>query len=150
MDFKKLLFHLNKNNLTLSTIESLTGGAFAYFFTQTPGASSAFVKSIVTYSNEAKIEAGVNRDILNQYGAVSSEVALEMLNCLETEVAISFTGNAGPEAMDNKPVGRVYIGIKFLDDYEIIEFNFEGDRDSIREQSLKAALDILETNFQNL
>ena len=150
MNFKSLLDNLTKHNLTISTIESLTGGGFAYFFTQTPGASKVFVKGLVTYSNEAKIDAGVNKDILKQYGAVSKEVALEMVSTLDTDIVISFTGNAGPDAMDDKPVGRVYIGIKFMEDIEILEFNFEGDRDQIREQSIKAALDILEKNFQKL
>ena len=140
MELTKLVNKLIDNNLTISTIESLTGGGFAYFFTKVPGASASFKKGIVTYSNEAKIDAGVDRDILNQFGAVSNEVALEMLNTLyETDIAISFTGNAGPEAMDDKPVGRVYIGIRINNDVWVEEYNFTGTREEIRLQSIEEA-----------
>ena len=140
MELNKLVNKLIDNDLTISTIESLTGGGFAYFFTKVPGASATFKKGLVTYSNEAKIDAGVDKDILKQYGAVSNEVALEMLNTLyETDVAISFTGNAGPDAMDDKPVGRVYIGIRIKNDIWIEEYNFTGSRDEIRLQSIEKA-----------
>ena len=145
MTFKQLVELLKQKELTISSIESLTGGGFAYFITKEAGASSVFNKGLVTYSNEAKIDAGVDKDILKQFGAVSKEVALEMVNCLnETEIAVSFTGNAGPTAMDDKPVGRVYIGVRYLDETLINEYNFKGDRDSIRNQSLKAALTMIE------
>jgi PncC family amidohydrolase len=150
MNFKTLVNNLEKNNMTISTIESLTGGGFAYFFTQTPGASSVFRKAIVTYSNEAKIEAGVDKDVLKQFGAVSREVALEMVQTLDTDVAISFTGNAGPAAMDDQPVGKVFIGIKFNDEIEINEFDFEGTREEIRQQSIEQALKLTNKKFQNI
>ena len=149
MSFTKLIKILNDKSYTISTIESLTGGGFAYFLTQVPGASSVFEKSLVTYSNESKMEAGVNKDILKQYGAVSNEVALEMLSLLDSDIAISFTGNAGPISMDDKPVGRVYIGIRILDKIEILEFNFKGDREEIRKQSIEAILYYLLEYFQN-
>lgn len=107
---------LTSKNLTLSSAESCTGGMFASAVTDVPGISKSFERGIVTYSNEAKIsELGVSRETLDRYGAVSEEVALEMVEGLKkvsgSDVCISVTGVAGPDGgTEEKPVGLVYIG----------------------------------------
>lgn len=108
---------LMKKGLTLSCAESCTGGMFAAAVTDIPGISSVFQRGLVTYSNEAKMdELGVRGETLEQFGAVSSETALEMVEGLKrvsgSDVCISVTGIAGPSGgTPEKPVGLVYIGL---------------------------------------
>lgn len=107
---------LMEQNLSLSSAESCTGGMFASAVTSISGISKIFDRSIVTYSNEAKMqELGVNKETLDTYGAVSEETAREMAEGLYrvsgSDVCISVTGIAGPEGGSaEKPVGLVYIG----------------------------------------
>ena len=85
--------------------------------TDIPGISAVFDRSLVTYSNQAKVdELGVNPETLEQYGAVSEQTALEMAEGVRrkagTDIGISVTGIAGPDGgTDEKPVGLVYIGL---------------------------------------
>ena len=113
---KELFEELKKRNLRLSAAESLTGGLFSASITSVPGASSVFVGANVTYANDAKEALGVKQETLDKYGAVSQETAKEMAISVgdyhKTDVSVSFSGNAGPDAMEGKPVGEVYIGIK--------------------------------------
>lgn len=109
---KKLL----KKNLSISSAESCTGGMFAAALTGISGISKVFDRSLVTYSNEAKMqELGVREETLKAHGAVSEETAREMAEGLYrvsgSDVCISVTGIAGPEGGSaEKPVGLVYIG----------------------------------------
>ena len=83
--------------LTISTAESCTGGMIASKLIEVPGISKNFIESIVSYSNEAKIKRlKVKKETLEKYGAVSEEVAREMLAGLNTDIGISTTGIAGP------------------------------------------------------
>lgn len=136
---------LKKNNMKVAFCESCTGGLISSKFTRIPGASEVFDRAYVTYSNLSKIEdLGVSKDILNQYGAVSKETALEMakglLNKTNVDIALSITGIAGPSGgSETKPVGLVYIGICTKDASTVIESLFSGDRISIQNKAyLKA------------
>ena len=105
-----------RKNLKLATAESCTGGLIAAAFTELAGSSGAFERGFVTYSNAAKIEMlGINPSTLEQFGAVSPEVALEMvqgaLRRSAADVALSVTGIAGPGGSQFKPEGRVCFGI---------------------------------------
>ncbi len=112
---KKLL----KNNITISSAESCTGGLFAGKITEIPGISAVFDRGLVTYSNKAKIEElGVKETTINTHGAVSKETALEMAEGLYrvsgSKLCISVTGVAGPDGgTDEKPVGLVHFGIMY-------------------------------------
>ena len=77
------------------------------------GVSEVFNEGLRSYSNEAKIKRlGVKKETLDKYGAVSEEVAKEMVKGLTTDVALSTTGIAGPYGgREEKPVGLVYMGI---------------------------------------
>lgn len=134
--------NLKKLNYTISTGESCTGGLIASKLVEVPGASKVFIEGLVTYSNEAKIERlGVNKEIINKYGAVSEETAREMVLGLKTDVGISVTGIAGPEGgTEEKPVGLVYIGIRVKDDIYIHRMLFKGDREKIRNKSVLHSL----------
>ena len=112
---------LMEQGLTLSSAESCTGGMFASTMTDIPGISQCFDRGLVTYSNQAKMEElGVSAGTLEQFGAVSEETALEMVEGLKrvsgSDVCISVTGIAGPGGgSEEKPVGLVYIGFSYGD-----------------------------------
>ena len=128
--------------LTISTAESCTGGMIASKLIEVPGISENFIESIVSYSNEAKIKRlKVKKETLEKYGAVSEEVAREMLTGLKTDIGISTTGIAGPGGgTKDKPVGLVYIGIKVKDEVKIFKRELKGDRNKIRQRAMMHAL----------
>ena len=131
-----------KKPLTISTAESCTGGMVASKLIEVPGISENFIESIVSYSNEAKIKRlKVKKETLEKYGAVSEEVAREMLAGLKTDVGISTTGIAGPGGgTKDKPVGLVYIGIKVKDEVKVFRRELKGDRNKIRQRAMMYAL----------
>lgn len=108
---------LTKQNMTLCTAESCTGGYISHLITSIPGSSKCYKGSLVAYSNEIKEnQLGVPGDIIKEHGAVSPQVAKAMaesaLKLFNTDYAISVTGIAGPSGgTKDKPVGLVYIGI---------------------------------------
>ena len=131
-----------KKPLTISTAESCTGGMIASKLIEVPGISTNFIEGIVSYSNEAKIKRlKVKKETLEKYGAVSEEVAREMLAGLKTDIGISTTGIAGPDGgTKEKPVGLVYIGIKVKDEVKIFRRELKGDRNKIRQRAMMHAL----------
>ena len=134
--------NLGKKALTISTAESCTGGMIASKLIEVPGISENFIEGIVSYSNEAKIKRlKVKKETLEKYGAVSEEVAREMLEGLKTDIGISTTGIAGPGGgTKDKPVGLVYIGIKVKDEVKIFRRELKGDRNKIRQRAMMHAL----------
>ena len=108
---------LNKSGSSVSTAESCTGGNVAAAITSVPGSSDYFKGSVVSYSNEVKIEQlGVEETDLANEGAVSESVAVQMARGaaerLGTDYTVSTTGIAGPDGgTDEKPVGTVWIGV---------------------------------------
>lgn len=137
---------LKENNMTITTVESCTGGMLASQIINVSGASSVMNEGFITYANEAKeTYAQVSKETLDKFGAVSYQVALEMAQGVAKKtganVAISITGIAGPDGgTKEKPVGLVYIGCYVNDKTEYMECRFVGNRLKIRENSVKAAL----------
>lgn len=131
-----------KKPLTISTAESCTGGMIASKLIEVPGISENFIEGIISYSNEAKIKRlKVKKETLEKYGAVSEEVAREMLAGLKTDIGISTTGIAGPGGgTKDKPVGLVYIGIKVKDEVRVFRRELKGDRNKIRQRAMMHAL----------
>ena len=108
---------LIKNNISIGTVESFTVGNFATMLGNIPGISKVYKGSLVTYQSETKERLlGIEHPLIEKYGVVS------------------FTGNAGPDAMEGKPVGEVYIGIAY-EDVVVYKLNLEGSR---KEIALKA------------
>jgi len=134
------------NGLTISVAESCTGGALSHTITSIPGASSYFDCGYITYSNQSKTEMlGVDIQSIKTYGAVSEEVALEMViglaNKSHSDVAVSITGVAGPTGgTPEKPVGTVCFGFSFDGKTSTSTKLFSGDRTSIVSQSVSYAL----------
>lgn len=118
---------LISKNITVSCAESCTGGLFAGTLTDIPGISCVFDRGIVTYSNKAKMEElGVKEETIETFGAVSSQTAAEMAEGLAektgSDLCISVTGIAGPDGGSlQKPVGTVYVGIRWKGNTEIIK-----------------------------
>ncbi|ABB15122.1 CinA family protein [Carboxydothermus hydrogenoformans] len=143
-------------NLTLATAESCTGGLLGAVITAVPGSSQYYFGGAVVYANEAKeILTDVDKDLLLKKGAVSPEVAqglaLGIKNKLKTTVGVGITGIAGPSGgTPDKPVGLVYIGIANVQDVKAFKYQFNGDRQEIRTQTVKEALKLLIQNcFDN-
>ena len=134
---------------TLVTAESLTGGGIGAALTQVSGASAVYKGGIISYTNEVKHKLlGVSLETLEQVGAVSEPVAKAMAEgvrkTLEADIAVSVTGLAGPggDAFGN-PVGTVFIGYSDADKTVVKLCMFSGDRESIRHQTIAAALQLI-------
>ena len=134
---------------TLSTAESCTGGMIGSALTAVPGSSLVYKGGIISYWNEVKENLlGVDPALLETKGPVSEPVAQRMAEgakqALHTDVAISATGLAGPDADEfGYPVGTVFIGYADDNGSVVKEFHFFGDRDSVRRQAAEAALRLI-------
>lgn len=137
---------LEAQGLTLATAESCTGGGIGQALTGVPGSSRVYRGGIISYTNEVKMALlQVPSEILEELGAVSGAVAEAMAKgaakATGAEVAVSTTGLAGPGGDDfGNPVGTVWIGLWVKGRAESRKFLFIGDRESIREQAVEAAL----------
>lgn len=134
---KKLI----ESTLTICSAESLTGGLFGAKLCEVSGISKVYQGSLVTYQDDVKINLlKVKEETINKYGAVSLECAYEMVKNVQeifnTDISVSFTGNAGPNPSEGKPVGLVYVGIYFLGDIEVLELNLNGTREEIRNECI--------------
>ncbi|MEO7020908.1 MAG: competence/damage-inducible protein A [Ktedonobacteraceae bacterium] len=107
--------YLAERKQTLAVMESLTGGQLANTITNHPGSSQYFLGGVVSYSNDLKVQMGVPRETIEQFGAISPETARAMASSvrqlLKADYGIGVTGVAGPEMQEGQPVGTVYIAI---------------------------------------
>ncbi len=133
--------------IRIATAESCTGGLIVGALTEIAGSSDVVDRGFITYSNEAKCEMlGVRIEQLSMHGAVSSPVASAMaegaMRNSDSELTVSVTGIAGPGGgTADKPVGLVYIATTLENDRTLYQkYFFEGDRTSIRQQTVLAAL----------
>jgi len=137
---------LKRNNITLATAESCTGGDIARRITEVSGASGVFGYGFVTYANEAKRDIlGVDEEILKNHGAVSEECARAMLKGLinrsGADIGVAVTGIAGPTGGSaEKPVGLVYIAFGDNEDVQCIRYVLKGNRARIRRSASMNAL----------
>ena len=106
---------LKRRGLTLATLESCTGGLLADSITNVAGSSGYFKGGIVSYTNELKIAHGVPASLIEEHGAVSAQVAETMAEAIRIELGADYglgiTGVAGPDPLEDKPPGTVYIGV---------------------------------------
>ena len=156
---------LTRAEHTLATAESCTGGLVGSLVTDVPGSSDYFDRAYVTYSYDAKLELGVDRESLDAFGAVSEQVAAEMARASRdragTTWGLATTGIAGPTGgTDDKPVGTVFVAIAYAapwgsqHSYTTVErAQFDGDRTDVKRAIAEYALErladeIRETNGQ--
>jgi nicotinamide-nucleotide amidase len=140
---------LGFRNATLAVAESCTGGMLAERITAVSGSSRSFLGGAVVYSKEMKTTlAGVPPELIERHGAVSQEVAKALAEGIRQRtgatIGVGVTGIAGPTGgTDTKPVGLVYIAISDAQKNEVLERNFRGARDRVREWTTTQALDLI-------
>ena len=146
---EKIVQALKNRNYTITTAESCTGGLLAGRILNVSGASAVYNEGHITYSNEAKERLlGVSHDTLEQFGAVSEQIAAEMAlgaaRVASANVGLSTTGIAGPGGgTPEKPVGLVYIGCAINGDVTVEECRFSGNREENRNAAVEAVLQLL-------
>ena len=145
---KAVIDMLRERELTLTTAESITGGMLAARLTDVPGASEVFKQGLVTYCNRAKRKLlDVKKTTLKDYGAVSEKTAKEMAKngafITGSDICLSLTGIAGPDAAEDKPVGLVYIACSYNGKVTVQEYHLKGERAKIRESAVVKALTLL-------
>ena len=148
---KKIVLLLKRKKIKIAFAESCTGGMLSSAITSVSGSSNVFTMGLITYSNQAKtIMLKVPKKIIKQYGAVSVQCCLAMVNNLskisKSKVCVSITGVAGPKGgSKKKPVGLVYIGIKIGKKVMINKSNFKNKgRVFIQKKTVKKSLNLLE------
>ena len=140
---------LEKAGLTLAVAESCTGGNIAHLFTSNAGCSAYFNGGVVAYSNEVKNSVlGVQQKSLDEHGAVSKEVALEMAQgaqkALNADYAIATTGIAGPDGgTEEKPVGTVWIAVISKQNIKLERYTFAHNRERNILRSSQTAINML-------
>jgi nicotinamide-nucleotide amidase len=134
---------------TIAVAESCTGGLLGAALTAVPGSSDVFQGGTITYTNQAKHEIlGVAQSDLDQYGAVSEQVARAMAEGVREKLhstwALSTTGIAGPGGgTSEKPVGTVFVGMAGPDGSFAKQLDLRGNRGIVRERTVGVAQDIL-------
>jgi len=147
---------LKQKGLTLGIVESATGGLLSHRITNIAGSSDYYKGSVTAYSNQVKIGVvGVKEATINQYGAVSPQIAEEMAQggrqILGADICIADTGIAGPGgASAGKGVGLFYIGLSHGERTFSRKHNFQGDREQNKQSAAEAALVWLKEYLEGL
>lgn len=140
---------LREHELTVASAESCTGGNIAHRITQIPGSSSYFMGSVVSYSNEVKEQVlGVARSDINMHGAVSrpvvEQMAVGVARLMHSDCAIATSGIAGPDGGTKfKPIGTVWMAVKYKEQIVAECCHFEGDRNEVIESATNHGLVML-------
>jgi nicotinamide-nucleotide amidase len=141
---------LARQNKTIGTAESCTGGRVASLLSSVPGSSGYFKGSVVCYATEVKVNVlGVSQDLVDQYSVVSSQVAsamaLNVKQLLKTDYAVATTGNAGPSKGDSEAeIGSVFIAIATPNGVIAEEFNFGQPREKVIDRATIKSLELLQ------
>ena len=147
---------LRERRLTLALAESCSGGLLSARLTEVPGVSAVLERSVVSYANQAKIDAlGVPAELVAAKGAVSEEVAAAMaagvLASARSDVSVAITGIAGPDGgTPEKPVGLVYVATAGAAGTRVRKNLFPGGRELVRQQSTQTALEMLRRGLLGL
>jgi nicotinamide-nucleotide amidase len=139
---------LRERGLTVAVAESLTGGGLTSRIVNVPDSSTYFVGGIVAYSPEAKADLlDVSKETLEGPGMVSEECAVEMARGVRSVfgagVGVSTPGVAGPEPLEGRPPGEVWVAVSRDGGDEARRFVAPGDRDQVRRWAEQTALDLV-------
>ena len=140
---------LTKQNLSIATAESCTGGRIANLLATPPGASAYFKGSVVAYASQSKIDVlNISDSLINEHSVVSAEVAQAMAmkakELFKTDYAIATTGNAGPTKGDSPAeIGTVFIGIATPAKVYVKEYSFGNNREKVIGKTINKALELL-------
>lgn len=138
---QELITLLKNKQFTIGSCESFTAGLFCASLASVSGASAVLKGGIITYATSIKTDVvHVSEDVVNTYGVISSQCAIEMAvkarKLLDVDICVSFTGNAGPSAMEGKPAGEVYCAIAFHDSVQCFDFHIEQERNEVRSEAV--------------
>lgn len=147
--------YLSERQQSLAVIESLTGGLLANTITNYPGSSKHFIGGVVAYSVDVKLQMGVPRETIEQFGVISPETARAMASAarqfFNADYGIGVTGVGGPEKQEDKPVGTVYLAIAgpqgFVDGRGP---GWRGSREDQKRLATLAALNLLRLHLEGL
>ena len=140
---------LTKQQKTIATAESCTGGSIASLLSSVPGSSAYFKGSIVSYATAVKTDVlNISADLIDEFSVVSAQVAsamaLSVKQLMQTDYAIATTGNAGPSKGDsNADIGAVFIAIATPNGVIVEEFNFGQPREKVIDRALYKSLEML-------
>ncbi|WP_283678615.1 nicotinamide-nucleotide amidohydrolase family protein [Lentilactobacillus sp. Marseille-Q4993] len=143
---EELVKLLIEKHITITAAESLTAGKFQSTLGDVPGVSEVFEGGFVTYSNKVKEQLlGIPEEVIIEHGVVSEPTAIWMANqakdILHKDLAVSFTGVAGPDSLEGNEAGVTYIGIAYgMDNTYAKRFEFKGDRNQVRKEAVEAGL----------
>jgi nicotinamide-nucleotide amidase len=144
---EKILGILRKRHWYIGVMESCTGGAIANAMTNIPGASDVFKEGKVTYSDEAKIKAGVDEKIIKKFGVYSKETAEEMARKIEGDIGVGVTGNMNDPA-------EVFVAVRIKDQVKSIKFKIKSkNKDKIKarkEKKIKVVEKVIEMVYIEL
>jgi PncC family amidohydrolase len=134
--------------LTLSVAESCTGGLVCHYITSLPGASAFFAAGVVSYSEDIKKKIlGVTSETIDKFGVVSEETAREMAEKMrllsKTDCSLATTGNLGPDVLEGKERGLVYIAAGKEGKTISRELRLKGSREDNKREAAVAALKLL-------
>jgi nicotinamide-nucleotide amidase len=145
---------LRQRGLTLAVAESATGGQLASLITEAPGASDYFRCGYVAYSAAAKLALGVSAEILAQYGTVAQEttqaLAAAARQASGADVAVATTGNAGPDASEDKPVGLLHMVVDIQGRQVCQETRYSTTRSEYKRRGALEALHLLWRELKQL
>ncbi|GAX04352.1 damage-inducible protein CinA [Secundilactobacillus pentosiphilus] len=146
---KVVVNQLIDRQLSVTAAESLTAGEFQSTIGSVPGVSAVFPGGFVTYANEAKQRLlEIPAEVIASHGVVSEATAIWMAKQaklkMKTDIAVSFTGVAGPDELEDQPAGTVWIGIAYRDeDPQAYLYHFTNGRQQIRARSVLTGLDLI-------
>ena len=137
-----------EKGLTLSLAESCTAGLISHYLTTVPGASRIYAAGVVTYSADAKKRIlGIPQKVIDTHGIVSKQTAKQMArrvrSLTKTDVSVSTTGNLGPDVIENKPRGLVYVAVSTKKRTVTKKLMLKGTRGQIKEIAVIASLSFL-------
>ena len=147
---RRIIESASEKGVTIGCAESLTGGLIAGTLTAIPGSSQVVHGAIVSYVNDIKHrELGVDAEVLKTEGAVCETVARQMAEGarknLDVDIAVAVTGIAGPGGEEpGKPVGTVWAAVSTQNACEATCFHFEGNREEVRNATVREALRMIE------
>ncbi|MGI2327163.1 competence/damage-inducible protein A [Planococcus sp. YIM B11945] len=136
---------LKEQGKTISAAESLTAGLFQSELASVAGASAVLTGGMIVYNEEMKIQhLGLAAELLTEYGVVSEQTALAMAEAVRskfnTDISVSLTGAAGPDAHGDQPAGTVWIGIATENETAAYRLQLSGMRNTNRLRAVKLAL----------
>jgi len=136
---KVLLNLLHEKKLTISLVESITGGNLASALVNHPGASKALVASNILYTMESKKEF-LSSEISKDWNTLTEDLAKSSRIKYNSDISLAILGEAGPMPSTDYKIGQIFISIATESNTETIEHNLRGSRDDIISRSVNNAI----------